>query len=114
MYPSKIFSLAHDFINNNLPSPLLNLFHKSQAEDNPQPSVTRSVSGDPTAPTLLSLPKVRTQAGLSSVIYRSCAVWNHINHLCFPKNITDLTYKSPCSLSKHTCKNTLKKHLSEK
>ena len=107
------FLLAHEFINTNLPTPVLKLFHKSQADDNPQPSVTRVVSANPTT-TLLRLPKARTHFGLSSVIYRSCATWNYINHLYFPKNDTDQTYKPPCSLSKHSCKGKLKKHLSEK
>ena len=106
------FLLAHDFINANLPSPLINLFQKTQVEDNPQPSVTR-INSEPPPTTTLQLPKVRTLVGLSSVTYRSCVVWNLMT-LYFPKKASDQNYKSPCTLSKYTCKVNLRKHLSEK
>ena len=107
------YLLAHDFINHNLPPPLISLFQHAQLQDNPQPSVTRTISTTPVAAKLL-LPKARTQAGLNSTIYRSCATWNYLTTLYFPNTDTDQPYKSPCTLSKFTCKKTLNKKLSEK
>ena len=63
------FLLAHDFINHNLPPPLIHLIEKTQIEDvMPHPVATRAATIAKTTPipptTILKLPKVRTITGL--------------------------------------------------
>ena len=110
------FLLAHDFINHNLPPPLIHLIEKTQIEDvMPHPVATRAATIAKTTPipptTILKLPKVRTITGLNSITYKSCATWNYLSNQYFPKK--DENHKSPCTIGKHLVKASLKKFLTE-
>ena len=84
------FLLAHDFINHNLPPPLISLIEQTQVEDVISHSVaTRAATLANTTPipttTTLKIPKVRTITGLNSITYNSCAAWNYLSNTYFPK-----------------------------
>ena len=112
------FLLAHDFINHNLPPPLIKHIEQTQmVDDIPHPFTTRAATLANTAPTpsttILKLPKVRTVTGLNSITYRSCADWNYLSNLYFPNKDGEENYKPPCSINKHLVKVALRNSLME-
>ena len=112
------FLLAHDFINHNLPPPLIRHIEQTQiVDDISHPFATRAATVASTAPitptTILKLPKVRTVTGLNSITYKSCADWNYLSTLYFPKKDGEEHYKSPCSTNKHLVKVALRNSLME-
>ena len=86
-------------------------------DDIPHPFTTRAATLANTAPTssttILKLPKVRTVTGLNSITYKSCADWNYLSNLYFPKKDGEENYKPPCSINKHLVKVALRNSLME-
>ena len=94
------FLLAHDFINNNLPMPLMHLVQLLTDKHNIKTRTSEDLK--------LSLPKVKTDTGLNSISYKISACWNTLVSTIFADD-----NKSPSTVSKETCKDKIHKHMIE-
>ena len=92
------FLLAHDFINYNLPIPLMKLMQLLTDKHNINTRASEDLK--------FSLPKVKSVTGLNSISYKSSAGWNTLVSTIFYNE-----KKSPSALSKQTCKGKIHKHI---
>lgn len=88
---SQNFLFAHDFINNNLPIPLMNLIQLFTDIHNINTRSSENLK--------FSLPKVKSTTGLNSISYKSSADWNTLVSTIFSEET-----KSPSAISKNSCK----------
>ena len=92
------FLFAHDFINHNLPMPLMNLMQLFTDLHHINTRASENLK--------FSLPKAKSVTGLNSISYKSSAGWN-----TFVSTIFSDETKSPSAISKYSCKAKILKHI---